>query len=91
MAQATHKLVADTAKEMAEAAYEAMAFDNHFYTANPNRRSWVRAHFGEFIPDARQALAHMLGLEEVPENQKEIIFEALRLDNSVKGKRAKTV
>lgn len=73
----THKLIAQTAKEIAHAAYENMASDNNFYKLHPNARNYVRRFWGAFVGDAREILAGMLARDDVHQSQKDIIHDAL--------------
>jgi hypothetical protein len=79
-----HKLVAETAKEMAAAVYEELAKRNEWYALNPSQKAFVEATYGSLIEQARQVLANMLASNSVPLEQKEAIFEALVLDKTLK-------
>lgn len=78
-----HKLIAETAKEIAAAAYEDMALDNTFYQMWPNQKKFVNKQHRTFIRAAREALAKMLGMPEYSEEIKEEIFQALLLDRAL--------
>lgn len=82
-----HKMVAETARGMAEAVYEELAKKNEWYALNPSRTVFVEATYGSLIEQARQVLAGMLESKTVTPEQKELIFEALVLDKSLKGGR----
>jgi hypothetical protein len=82
-----HKMVAETARGMAEAVYEELARDNDWYKMNPDRAVFIEAAYGSLIAQARQVLAKMLESLTVAPEQKELIFEALVLDKSLKGGR----
>lgn len=84
---ATHKLIRDTAIEMAEALYEECARRSDEWWANaPDRKKWVRDTWPLLIEEARSTLAKMLS-GPMPESLKEQIFEALSLDNAVRSGR----
>ncbi len=79
-----HKLVAETAKQMAGAVYEEMARkNNEWYSQNPDMRAYVDRSWGFFVEDARRVLANMLGQRTISESEKENIYEALILDKSL--------
>lgn len=80
-----HKLVADTAKEMAGAFYEDAARDNAFYKHYPSQNFFVNREHHRFIDMAKQQLSLMLGRNDIPEWQKEIIFDALVKHASLPG------
>lgn len=58
--RACHKLIADTAKGIAEAAYEELAKDDLFFKTWPNRKVFVTKWWPTYIPAARATLATML-------------------------------
>ena len=81
-----HKLVADTAKEMAGAVYERLATTrNDFYAYWPDQDAFIRARWQSFAQPAREQLAEMLGLPDsmVPPDQKRQIYEALLKNGAV--------
>jgi hypothetical protein len=78
-----HELVAKTAKDMAHEVYENLAKDNRFYEMYPLRSNWVEQAYPRFIEYARKALAELLGKPGFPEDQKEVIYQALILDSSL--------
>jgi len=78
-----HKLLAQTAKEMARCWYEEAAHDNDFYREHPNIHLFVDRRWGNFIRHARSALTDMLAMPNVPENQKAEIYDALLLNGAV--------
>lgn len=85
-----HTLVAQTAQEMAGALYEELAKNNDWYLLNPDQKEFIERTWGSLIEQARGVLAKMLGSPNTPEEQKELIAEALILDNSlVVGRGAK--
>jgi mRNA degradation ribonuclease J1/J2 len=83
MATHAHKSVASLAAEMAQAVYEECAQNNAWYSANPNRRVWVRKNAPQFIKDARATLTEMLISDHVSEKEKEEIYDILLQDNSI--------
>lgn len=88
---AAHKLVAQTAREMAGAIYEELAKNNEWYKANPSQTEFIERVHGSLLVQARDVLASMLALPNYPETLKEQIAEALILDNQLQlGRRAKT-
>jgi len=81
-----HKLIAETAKEMAGAFYEEAAGESDdFYRYYPKQREFINREWKRFIEAARIQLSKMLGMPHVPEQQKEIIFEALIKHASLPG------
>jgi len=82
-----HKMVAETARGMAAAVYEELAKKNEWYALNPSQTIFVETTYGSLIDQARQVLANMLESKTVTPEQKELIFEALVLDRSLKGGR----
>lgn len=79
---ATHQLFAATAKEMAGAAYEILAKDNAFYKRFPNQRRFIRLHWQDFVPEARDRLLDILN-GVYPEAMKAPIYEAFLLDGAI--------
>ncbi len=77
-----HKMVAETAKGIAETVYEDMAHDDHFYKMWPSVQGFVRTRWTSFIQIARETLAEMLGMPEsqVSAHMKAEIHEALLLN-----------
>lgn len=90
MAGVTHKLIADTAKQMAAEVYEVLAKDNAFFRRFPRRRHYVAAQWPVFVPDARATLAQML-TGDAPQGVKDQIEEALMLDRPLRDKTVGTV
>ena len=78
-----HRLLAETAKEMAGAVYEVNAQDNVFYLRYPDQKAYIEQVWGSLIDQAKQTLAMMLANPLTPDHQKEIIAEALILDNQL--------
>lgn len=75
-----HKLVADTAKELAATAYEGMALrHDDFYQYWPDQKKFVQLRWQSFVQPAREQLAEMLGLPDsmVSQEQKRDIYDAL--------------
>lgn len=78
-----HKLIAETAREMAKAVYEECASNNAWYAANPSRRNFVRHAAPTLIQQARETLTDMLQQPDVSEAQKAEIMDALVQDRSI--------
>lgn len=77
-ARMVHKLVKETAMELAGAFYEVTAGkSNEFYAAFPNQKMFIRKEWQKFVMVARNVLGHMLGLQSTPEGQKQQIYDAL--------------
>lgn len=80
-----HSLVADTAREFANALYEDWARDNRFYKRFPEgrgRKVFVEYVAPQFLPEARATLASML-TADYPDAVKAQVYEALQLDNTL--------
>lgn len=75
-----HKLVAETAAGLAGAIYDECAQINEWYHLNPSRDNFVRTVAPDLIRQARDVLAEMLGRSDVPQPEKDIIYEALLRD-----------
>jgi hypothetical protein len=80
-----HKLIADTAKGIAEAAYEIMASDDKFYRQWPDPEKFVAKHWKDFIGHARASVTVMLQLPTVDPGVKEKIYDALCLEGGFKA------
>jgi hypothetical protein len=82
-----HRLVADTAKEIAAADWEGRASaSDKFYKAWPNVNAWVRRRWQSYIQIARETLAEMLDASKhymTTEAQRQEIHEALLLNAGV--------
>lgn len=88
-----HKLIAETAQAMAHEVYDALMQRNDWYAGwkrqNPGAGSkalesrWVKRTWGTYIASARAQLASMLARNDVSEEMKEQIMEALVLDSSL--------
>lgn len=89
----THKLIAETAKEMAACAYEECAKKNDFYKAYPSQKAFVSRHWKNFVGFARSTLASMLAMNHVDDSTKEQIADALFADRSLRpvGKKSKII
>lgn len=84
-----HKLIASTARQMAEACYEGLMQRNDWYEGwkqqHPGLSSqglcnaFVSARWGQFVPGARHILTEQLS-RPIDEELKEEIYEALCLD-----------
>ena len=79
-----HRQVADTAKELAGAAYDRFALNNEWYKKFPSRRLWVKRAWPLFRDEARKVLAALLTQESIAEYLKESITEALIEDHQLK-------
>lgn len=79
---ATHPLVADLCTEMAQAVYEELAHRNTFYKMYPghSRASFVKHVAPTLRQEAVRTLSEMLARNDVPQNEKDKIYEALLLD-----------
>lgn len=81
-----HKLIAETAKELAYTVYEEMAHTDQFYKTWPNNHLFVAARWQSFIQTARTHLAELLHPDnhhKTDENQRQEIYEALKLNAAV--------
>lgn len=82
-AGATHKLFADTAKEICGAFYEdACSIDPTLYKLWPKPGPFIRAHWQQFVPAARDSLLAILA-GEYSEIMKAPIFEAFLQDSAL--------
>lgn len=81
---ACHKLVAETAQEMARHLYELNAINNEFFARWPKRRAFVNVMWPSLIDQARATLAAMLQ-SELGDSLKKDIHEALLLDHSLRA------
>lgn len=78
-----HKLVAETAKNLARAAYEHIAVrNNEFFAQNPSMEAFVAKTWPGFVEDARTTLVKMLS-GSYPEELKQEIYQAIVLDNQL--------
>lgn len=92
-----HHVIAETAKSLAEAAYEEMAKVNEFYAQNKSVDRYVRRNWRHYIPFARRALVDVLTkdftfeiacgqyTEQAVDTMKNEIAEALIIDGSYKA------
>ena len=83
MAKYTHKLIAETAKQICGAAYDHLAHDNGFHKANPNTKKFINKYWGMFVGEARSVLASMLNNPNTCERDRVVIVEALMLDREL--------
>lgn len=83
MAGFTHELIKKTAEEMAACWYEESAHNNTFYAMYPNQRAFVARAWKKFIQHAHSALIDMLTMDDVPEEQKDQILEAIMTDRAL--------
>jgi len=85
MATVAHPMIRDTAVGMAEEYYEVLAYHNEFRRLNPSRKRFVRLLWPKLLEQAREVLAGSLGEGSLlPEDQKELVAEALILDNQLR-------
>lgn len=90
-----HRLVAETAKDIARNVYEALAVNNTFFRTYPTMQVFVNQHWSEFIGDARKCLTVMLRPKSdsdpsnpefyFSEHIRDEIFEALCLEGEMKS------
>lgn len=78
-----HMLVAETAKELAGAAYEVLAARDDWYKANPSQRGFIARKWRQFIPAARDTLVDMLTDNGTSDHMKDKIAEGLMLDGAM--------
>lgn len=93
---ACHKMIAETAKQMAFELYDTLMQDNNWYALwkgqNPRlspeslAKRFVARNWGQLVPSARATLVEMLR-RPLDEALKEEISQALILDNSLKFKK----
>ena len=79
----SHKLVANVAANMAQEVYEEAARDNKWYARHRDRKAFIRRLAPELVQDARNLLTDMLTRPSVLDHEKEIIIEALAMDQHV--------
>ena len=89
-----HNLIADTAKAIAQEAYEAIAHDNHFYAEWPTMDGFVTANWRMFVDDARRCLLLILQptgydggghpIYSTAEPLRDQVYEALKIDGSMR-------
>jgi hypothetical protein len=93
-----HRLIAETAVEMAQELFEVYAHENDFYrkmrangqvSEKQARLVFVERVAPRLLEDARQQLTTMLGMGDdvVSPRLKEEIYEALIKDNELRAKR----
>lgn len=80
MAKYAHRLVAKTAQEIAAAAYQDMAMDDHFYKMWPSEKKFVNKMWPTFVRVARESLANMLQMDKYSDELREEIAHSLMLD-----------
>ncbi len=78
-----HRLVADTAKELAGSEFERLAQNNEFYAACSNQARFIQLSWQFYVPLAREILTDMLSMQSTTEYVKEQIFEGLLRDGSL--------
>ncbi len=82
--QLAHKKVAEIAKACAAADYDRLAnSSNAFYKRWPHERVFVGHNWRYYVKIARACMIHLLTKENISEEDKEKIFEALMLDRSL--------
>lgn len=90
MAINAHKMVAQYCTMFSNEIYEVNALDNEWYKAHKNRSAWVRKDLALngllYAKEARKILGSMLHADfDLPQKDKDKIFEALCLDASSRG------
>lgn len=78
-----HKLVRDTAKEMAGAFYDFAAHDNVFYKHYPSCKFFIDYEWQKFVYAAKQALTTMLTTPGRPDAERTQIYDALIADSTL--------
>lgn len=78
-----HRLVADTAKEIAGDAYETLAKNNEFFAACPSQDRFIRLSWQYYVPLAREYLTDLLTHHSTTEYVKEHIFQGLMRDGAL--------
>lgn len=79
-----HKLVAETASQMAGALYEELAKNNVWYKKNPDQQAFIRLMTPKLLEQARRVLAGMLASPAYADTVKADIFSALTKDATLK-------
>lgn len=89
-----HKMVAETAKAMAGELYEILMYDNQMradaiagapdMTDAQRQVAFIARNWGSLIDQARANLAGMLGDPAYDQSTKDAIYDALRLDNTLR-------
>lgn len=75
----THKMIVHDAKEFAGVFYE-QSRSAKFRATWPSQDSYVRANWQHFVVHVRSVYAQMLGRADVPQKQKDLIYDALIAD-----------
>ncbi len=78
-----HRLIAQTAEEMAQAVYEECAKDNTWYAEHLDRRAFVREVAPTLISQARSTLGEALASHALDDDAKAVIFQALQDDLAI--------
>ena len=79
-----HKLIAETAKEMAAATYEFLAKQSdRWYGENPDQDLWVKQAWPLYIEEARRTLAALLA-SNISDALKDQIHDAIIKDGSLR-------
>ncbi len=74
-----HKMIVHDAQEMAGCFYEEDRSAT-FRATWPNQMDYVRAKWHHFVVPVRAGYAELLGRSDVPQDQKDMIYEALTAD-----------
>lgn len=74
--QPKHEIIEETALQLAATWYE-IGRSQGLTSKYKNAKSYARRNLERFIPNAVEHLTSMLGKNDVPQNQKDIIYEAL--------------
>lgn len=83
MKRNAHRMIAKLAEDMAYLSYEQSAKGNNFYKAFPNAKAYVREVAPTLIEEAYRTLCKVLGDDDIPEKQKNEIYEAIMAHNAI--------
>jgi hypothetical protein len=78
-----HRLVADTAKEIAGSAFEQLAKNDEFYAVCKNQERFIQLSWQYYVPLAREYLTDLLTAPSTTDYVREQIFEGLLRDGSL--------
>lgn len=82
---ACHKLIAQTAQDMAREVYASFArASNEWHSENRNEEEYVKESWPLYIEAARTTLAELLSVPSTAELLKEQIYDALCKDNAIR-------
>lgn len=73
----TSQLIRMQAKEMAGQFYEGNQRSLRFRVENPDQDDYVAKHWQHFVDVGIQCLTALLGQNDVPQHQKDVIYEEL--------------